>query len=874
MNYLTVLVAFVVVLAGLRRTWGAELTRVSNTTLSFPAQAPSGTFTTEVAFSSLPSINQATSIVSPPGDTNRLFIAQKDGRILVLTNLPNTTLETFLDITSMVDPQGECGLLGLAFHPSYATNGYFYIFYSFSNGGNLYQRLARMSVSVSNPNRADASSEVPMITQEDDQNNHNGGDLHFGPDGYLYVSLGDEGGANDQYDNGRFIDKDFFSGMMRLDVDQKPGSLTPNSHASVHSGTYSIPPDNPYMGLTSYMGFTTDPVDIRTEFWASGFRNPWRFCFDPPTGRLLCADVGQGGREEVNLVTCGNHYGWSYREGTADFNIGPGGATPPSGFAPVDPIHDYPRSEGHSITGGRVYRGDRFSELYGAYIFGDYGSNRVWAMYFDAGGGVDRVDYLLNVTNVAAFGTDPTNGDILAASYNGHVYRIVRATATPSPSIPTTLSATGAFSDLTGLIPNAGIVPYETNVSFWSDNAVKQRWFSIPSLADTMVFAENVPWSFPTGQVWIKHFELDLTPNNSADAHRRLETRFLVKTADGIYGVTYRWNGAQSDADLVSEEGMDESLTIQSTGGPTMQTWRYPSRSECLSCHSPAAGHVLGFTTEQLNREISYGGAPCNQLAALSDAGYFDTPLEHVYALPALAAHDDLSQSLEHRARSYLSVNCAPCHREDGYALGSWDGRNLLTTAEANLVNGGLVNDLGNTSMRVIAPGSIAHSMVITRMLGSSAPRMPPLASNVVDTVGMQLISDWITNELPSWQSYEEWQNAHFVNPQGPEATRSADPDGDARTNEFEFLTRTLPWDSQSLWDLQGVLMTDHHQVDYSLIAGRAAIVELSADAVTWVPWNHPNNRRNFQPMPLPSSQSVPIGSETRQFIRVRFLER
>ncbi len=471
-----------------------------------------------------------------------------------------------------------------------------------------------MSVSSSDPNEADPSSEVPLITQEDDQDNHNSGDLHFGSDGYLYVSLGDEGGADDIYDNGRFIDKDFFSGIMRLDVDQKPGSLTPNAHPAVHSGTYAIPPDNPYIGLTSYMGFATDPAEVRTEFWAAGFRNPWRFCIDLPTDRLFCADVGQADREEVNLVRIGNHYGWSYREGTEDFDLGPGGETPPPGFVPTHPIYDYGRSEGQSVTGGRVYRRDGLSNLHGAYIFGDYGSNRVWAMHFKSNGSVDRVDHLLDVPDVTSFGIDPTNGDILAGSHGGPIYRIVRAEDEPGSSLPTTLSATGAFSDLATLTPNPGIVPYETNVSFWSDGAVKQRWFSIPDLADRIEFVENESWSFPTGQVWIKHFELDLTPNEASDPHRRLETRFLVKTSDGIYGVTYRWNDEQTEATLVAEAGFDETFTIQTSGSPTSQTWHYPRRGECLSCHSATAGYALGFDTGQLNRETSYNGGLCHQL--------------------------------------------------------------------------------------------------------------------------------------------------------------------------------------------------------------------------------------------------------------------
>src|SRR5262249_48287748 len=162
-----------------------------------------------------------------------------------------------------------------------------------------HDRLSRFQTSLENPNQALASSEQVMITQADDYENHNGGDLHFGPDGYLYVSLGDEGNQNDAGNNSQRIDKDFFSGLLRIDVDQKPGNLPPNAHPAVSPNAYSIPADNPFVGVTEFNGKAIDPAKVRMEFYAVGLRNPWRFSFDPMTGFLYCGDVGGDLREEI-----------------------------------------------------------------------------------------------------------------------------------------------------------------------------------------------------------------------------------------------------------------------------------------------------------------------------------------------------------------------------------------------------------------------------------------------------------------------------------------------------------------------------------------------------------------------------------------------
>jgi mono/diheme cytochrome c family protein len=294
-----------------------------------------------------------------------------------------------------------------------------------------------------------------------------------------------------------------------------------------------------------------------------------------------------------------------------------------------------------------------------------------------------------------------------------------------------------------------GILPYDLNLSFWSDHAIKSRWFSIPDANNTMSFDRTGNWLFPTGTVWIKHFDLELT-NGVAASRRRLETRFLVKNDGGSHGFTYRWNALQTDADLVSEGGQDEAFTIYNPEGTVLrqQDWHYPSRGECLQCHTAAGGHALGFNTVQLNREKDFGDGPTNQIEVLSKLGYFDTVVNDVNTLPALSRPDETSVSLEWRVRSYLQANCVQCHQPGGGALGYWDARINTATDNAGLVNGALVDQLGDSANRVLVPGDLAHSVLLQKISIRGSGQMPPLASAFADPAGIALISEWITNAL------------------------------------------------------------------------------------------------------------------------------
>jgi hypothetical protein len=325
--------------------------------------------------------------------------------------------------------------------------------------------------------------------------------------------------------------------------------------------------------------------------------------------------------------------------------------------------------------------------------------------------------------------------------------------------LPPTLADTGAFTNLsslpdstTPLAPAPGVVPYDINVPFWSDDAQKTRWFSIPNTNLDIGFFPTNNWSFPTGAVWIKHFDLEITNGVPASRHR-LETRFIVKNTAGVYGVTYRWGNSLTNATLVPEEGMDESFVIYSGSSILRtQTWHYPSRSECLTCHTTVGGGALGFNTAQLNRDKDYGIGVANQLTALSEAGYFSNGVPDPATLLALAPATNTAASLEFRVRSYLSANCVQCHQPGGAGpqQANWDARISTPLVSQGIVNGLLVNNFADTNNRVVKPGSLTNSILYYRVAVLGAEHMPPLATSVINTQAVALLSQWITNGLVS----------------------------------------------------------------------------------------------------------------------------
>ena len=578
--------------------------RLAASTLAMPPAAPPVSFAFVDAFPGLV-FEDALAIATPPGRTNQIFVAERRGRISYVPDINAATPQrlVLLDIVNQVSfddtAEGERGLLGFAFHPGFQTNGFFYVFYTAPGGSPYFDRLARFTA---NPVTltVDTNTQLRLFDVVDQVFNHNGGDLHFGPDGYLYIGTGDEGDQYNQRLNSQRIDRDLFSALLRIDVDKRPGNPEPKPSANTTTvytdggglAYYSIPADNPFVNATTFLGAPINVNQLRAEIFAVGFRHIWRFSIDQPTGDIWVGDVGQDWIEEINIVTNGGNYGWAYHEGLSNaVALYPTQPTllsnPPPSFVHAPPFYSYlhttraggdPQLKGNSVTGGVVYRGSQIPELTGAYIFGDFESTHVWALW-RTNNSVAAIQRLGGVIAPAAFGHDPGNGDVLIANYvMNRIERLVR-TDGGDTGFPAKLSDTGAFADLTDLAPNPGIVSYEPIVPFWSDNAIKRRWFGHPNLTDTVTHVTDGNWTLPTGMVWVKHFDLELERGNPA-TKKRLETRFIVKTTNSIYGVSYAWNAAGTEAFLVPDGGTNFNLTITNGGSTSIQQWGIPPRSE------------------------------------------------------------------------------------------------------------------------------------------------------------------------------------------------------------------------------------------------------------------------------------------------------
>ncbi len=359
-----------------------------------------------LGMSLLTTVSTPVDIANAGDGSNRLFLVEKAGRIRIYDQNTSTLLPgNFLDISGQVSDDGERGLLGLAFHPNYSSNGYFFVNYT-NNAGDT--RVSRFTVS-SNPNVADAGSELTILPVAQPFSNHNGGDLEFGPDGYLYIPLGDGGDGGDPGNRAQ-NPQELLGKLLRIDINSTSGG-----------NNYAIPPDNPFVGVQT-------PIDYRDEIWALGLRNPWRFSFDRQTGDIWIADVGQGAWEEVNFQPAnsngGENYGWRCYEGNHTYNT--------SGCGPMSnydfPIFEYPHNPttgGNSISGGYVYRGNDYPILQGWYIVADYSSDNFWLIRPDGVGGWDShiITDVPTVNDVVTFGEDEA-GEMYVADLGGQVYSI------------------------------------------------------------------------------------------------------------------------------------------------------------------------------------------------------------------------------------------------------------------------------------------------------------------------------------------------------------------------------------------------------------------------------------------------------------------
>ncbi len=702
--------------------------RVPNATCRFPAKPQEVQEMRMVrAYPRLSAFAVPLLLTYAPDGSNRVFVIERAGRIRVLNNDPNTTTaKVFLDITRKVRTQSEEGLLGLAFHPQYKQNGYFFVYYSSVTDGRSI--FARFRVSANDPDQADPNSETLILEQTQPYRNHNGGSIEFGPDGYLYIALGDGGSAGDPLGHGQNLTT-LLGAILRIDVDKQAGGKA-----------YAIPADNPFVGRGG---------GVREEIWAYGLRNPWRMSFDPLSGDLWAGDVGQSMREEIDLIKKGGNYGWRLMEGTLCYN--PSNNCQPPGVDLIKPIYEHPRAEAASITGGYVYRGKAIPSLYGAYVYGDYVTGNIWAMRYD-GKTVTEHRRITGVprSTLVSFGQDAQGEVYTMQAQDGHIYKFekVNPNAGGTP-LPARLSETGCFASLAPLRPADGLVPYSVRMPLWSDNVEKLRWLALPG-QEKIAYQSQGRWRFPKGSVLVKHFQIPPSLHPQAKT-QHIETRFMVHHDDGWKGYTYVWNETQDDAFLL-EGSTTRAVEIKDPQQALQQVkidYHVPSRAECLQCHNSTAGFALGLETRQLNAEHDYNGVRDNQLLAMNHIGLLDPPLDPRQPTSTYPAFPqgwtDPNASDTEKIRAYLDVNCAVCHQEGLNVNTAIDLR--METPLANMKICDVApdrGDLGIPNARLLAPNQPERSVLYQRMVRRDVLRMPNIGALLEHKEATQRLRAWI----------------------------------------------------------------------------------------------------------------------------------
>jgi uncharacterized repeat protein (TIGR03806 family) len=690
-------------------------TRPSNTTCLAWARPTGGSTISLTQFTNL-TFNMPVKMLQSPNSNQHWYVLQQLGLVRRFTGTSPTSATTVLDITGRTynTADSEAGLLGMAFHPNFPTDPRVFIYYiDRSTVGHLAAFTA--TVDANGAATINAGSEQTLLTITKPFDNHNGGDLAFGPDGFLYLSTGDGGGGGDPSENGQRLTT-LQGKMLRIQV-------------GASGAGYTIPADNPFAGNAQCPAGGSRPTGECPEIYAWGLRNPWRWSFDRSNGTLWLADVGQGSYEEVNTIQRGGNYGWDCREGAHNFETA---GCPATGL--IDPVAEYGRTLGSSVTGGYVYRGTQPSTLVGRYLFADFNSGRIWAWIPDPANPSSRAPTQLLQTslNISSFGQG-NDGELYVVHYTGGtLHRINFQGGGGGGTAPATLSATGCVNPANATQPASGLISYSINAPFWSDSAAKDRWMGLPN-GTVISVGTNTDWDFPNGSVLVKNFRMGT---------RLIETRLFMRHPDGEWGgFTYEWNTQQTDANLV------QGGAVRDIGGG--QQWIFPSESQCLQCHTSAAGRSLGLETAQLNRNHTYPqtGRTANELLTLNNISLFTPAITDPATQPTMPDPTDTSATLDSRARAYLHTNCAQCHRPGGATGSSMDLRYTTALASTNTCNvTPQSGDLGlGASARLIAPGSAANSILINRTNRRDANGMPPLGSNQVDAAGVTLLTQWVS---------------------------------------------------------------------------------------------------------------------------------
>lgn len=706
-------------------------------------------------------------LAKPIPGTDQLLVVSEDqpwGHSIVSRVKDDQAVKT-ADMVELFNTPDRGLVYDACFHPNFAENHYLYLGWcgDIRNGKRKSKscRITRYTLQLEPTVTIDKKSAKTILEWESD--GHNGLAMAFGLDGMMLVTSGDGSSDSDTDETGQTTDT-YLSKLMRIDVDH-PTDDKP----------YSIPSDNPYVNDKRFI----------PETYAYGFRNPWRMTVDAKTGHIWVGQNGQDLFEQAYLVTKGANYGWSVNEGSHPFYT-----QRKRGPHPITmPTIEHPHAEFRSLTGGIVLYGQQFPELDGTFLYGDYSTGRIWGMKHDGTKVISHRELAsprLQVTNFA----QNHQGDLIICDHSpsGGLYTFERTpTQTQEVPFPRKLSESGLFDSVPDHKLKPGVVPYAVNAEFWSDGMHKERFIAIPGTG-TISMTKSRGWNFPDKTVIVKSFALEQEEGNSA-TRKWIETRFMTKQEGEWYGYTYRWNEAGTDADLIPAGGRDEKFTVKTAQGDRAQVWHYPSRAECMACHSRAANYVLGLCSLQMNKEHNYGHCTENQLQALEHAGIlrgFDWSGEasaqlnqrakglsgkelkeyieingqqkdqrqarsaslmttHSSAIPRLVNPYDRKEDLTTRARSWLHANCSACHVPAGGGNAQMDLDFGMSVGGLNIVDVKPVHStLGIPDAKLVARGAPERSVLLKRISTRGPNQMPQLSTNRVDDKGVALIREWI----------------------------------------------------------------------------------------------------------------------------------
>jgi putative heme-binding domain-containing protein len=649
-----------------------------------------------------------------PG-SDRLFVVEHRGMVYSVANSPDADKpELFIDVHQVqgLDRVADCKGVGesyaLAFDPDFEKNHFCYLMYILeSTNGKplpLGSRVSRFTVTSMDPPRCDPKSEVILL--EWVTGGHNGCALKFGPDGCLYISTGDAASPNppDPLHTGQDI-SDLLSSILRIDV-----------RRAENGKSYAIPSDNPFVSSPG----------ARPEVWCYGLRNPWRMNFDRETGKLWIGDVGWESWESIYCGDRGANFGWNIVEGPQ--SVDPNGKRGPTPIVPAAQSISHP--EGASITAGYVYHGRRLPELAGHFVFGDWETRKIWSARVKGTALEPRVLMAMTDLRIVAFAED-RDAELLVLDYEaGGVYRLVKSDpAAQNNAFPRKLSETGLFSSTAVLAPSAGVLPYSVNAPMWSDGAEAQRLLALPGTESIGWKDDKLAW--PKDAVLAKTLSL---------GKRHVETQVLHFDGKTWNAYAYLWNAEQTDADLVEARGREAVVEVDGKSRP----WTVQARGTCLTCHNPWPGTVLSINGPQLNRRFEYGDHEDNQVRTLKQLkvlpeqfAYSNHPLANPYAGSPV--------KLDDRARSYLQVNCAHCHRFGGGGAALIDLRYDIPIGEMRILN--VRPALGGFELPdpyIVCGGDPERSALFYRISKLGRGRMPHVGSDAVDVEGAKMLALWI----------------------------------------------------------------------------------------------------------------------------------